>query len=181
MANLLPPFARKALIREYWARVVTLTLFMLAVALVSLSIMLLPTYMNLSAQVELMQASLQAAETEQERVDAALSALQTTNRLVRLLREQPDTVPLTRYYYELQTLAGPSVTITRISIQAEDQSVPEIDMSAVAATRQSLIDFLDDLQQHAWFGRVAVPIENLAQSENINFSVRVPVLDNPSL
>lgn len=176
MANLLPPFARKQLIREYWVRVLTLTLFMLAVVLLAIAIMLLPTYRTLSTQVAAMQDSLEDAEVEQARITASLTELQTTNRLLSYLRDVPATPSFTHYYYELQAIAGPGILITSINIQTNERVVSAVDMVAIASTRQGLIDFLDDLQRHPEFGRVAVPIENLAQSENIEFSVRIPVI-----
>ena len=176
MANLLPPFARKKLVREYWVRVATLVLFMLSVVMVAQIIMLLPTYVTMSQQVTAIEETFADAEAEQVRTDEAMAELQVANRLVRYLHEGGGVSTFTHYYNELQTVSGQGVFLTEFSIQTTDGVTDAISVRAVATTRQVLIDFLDDLQRHPEFGRVDVPIENLAQSENIEFSVRVPIL-----
>ena len=175
MANLLPPFARKKLVREYWLRVGTVVFLMLALAMAAVGVMMVPTYVHLNNNLNAMQSFIQGAEEEQARTQEAQAAVQSTNRLVRLLDDSRERVSFSYYHDQLEQLAGTSVSIRQFQIMQREGSVEDLRIEAVATTRQALIDFLDTLQTHEEFGQVDVPIASLAQSENITFNVQIPV------
>lgn len=177
MANLLPPFARKQLIREYWIRVFAVTLFMLSFLSISIIILSIPIFVHISSELEIMKQDIYGVEAEQIRIEEASKSIQRTNRLISLLHNTTETKDFSYYFDTLEDLAGNRVTIERFSVERLSNGVVEnIQIQAVAQTRQILIDFLDTLNTHEEFGRVDVPLANLAQSENINFSVSIPVI-----
>lgn len=176
MANLLPPFARKQLVYEYWTRVSSVFLLTLSVAIAAGMIMFIPTYVHISAQLDAMQASIHDAEVEQQRFQEASNELQVTNRFVQLLR-QVNPQPSFLYYYDILTsIAGTAVVVEHFTVSREGSGqIERIDVQAVARTRQVLINFLDALNVHPEFGRVEVPIASLSQAENISFNLAIPV------
>lgn len=178
MANLLPPFARKQLVREYWVRVLTIVLFVLAFTLGMVTIMFIPTYVHITAEVTAMESTIRDAEAEQMRTEEAQAEIQSTNRLVQLLHSSRSARLFTYYYEALEEVAGTEVAINQFTVARQEGEIDAVQIQAVARTRQSLIDFLGILQDHDEFGRVDVPIADLAQSENINFRVSIPVLAN---
>ena len=177
MANLLPQFARKKLIREYWIRLFSVILFMLSFVLLAIMIMFVPTFIFINTETVAMKETVRDAEAEKVRTEEASSIIQRTNRQVDLLRSSQDVRPFTYYFTLLEAVAGPVISVERFSaVREADGSIELIQIQAIAQTRQSLIDFLDELNDHQEFGRVNVPIANLAQSENIRFSVSIPIL-----
>lgn len=179
MANLLPPFARKQLVQEYWTRVFIVILFCFSAATLIAVIMFIPYYVHVTSQLASIRESIQDAEIEHQRMEDAAQEIQDTNRLVQLLIGT-DTHPQFLYYYNTLTdIAGSSVMIERFATSRTSEGVPEvISLEAVARTRQALIDFLDQLNTHPEFGRVEVPIPSLSQAENISFIISIPVLVN---
>ena len=178
MANLLPPHARKKLIREYWVRVATICICMVSFVLGALLVMLIPTYLYVLSAVDAMEDQAQDAQAEQFRTELARDDIQKTNRLVGLLRTTFDSVPVSYYYDTLEEIAGVRVKIENFDVVRQpDGTIENIRLRATAQTRQALIDFLDTLNAHGEFGRVDIPIANLAQSENIDFTVTIPIIE----
>lgn len=175
MANLLPPFARKELITEYWVRVTTLIFFMLSAVMFFLSLMLVPVYIGVSSNYNALVIRSDEMVGEKERIDFLVQDLQKVNVLVNQLKE-PEHKRFMYYYDSIHQIADEDVSIREITIKKGGEGFEDIILRATADTRQVLISFLDRLQNSSDFGSVDVPIQSLNESVNIEFTVRIPVI-----
>ncbi len=175
MINLLPPFARKHVLIAYWTRVAALALFAWTLAIVMVVLIHLTVYLELTTNINHMQQSVGEAERLHAFTAAASDDITTANQKARLLLEESDYASFTTYLSAMEELAGTSISIDEMQLRRDEEVVSPLSLSAVAATRQDLIAFIDAVQSHPSFGEVDIPISNLAQSQNISFSVQVPI------
>ncbi len=176
MINLLPPFARKQITLEYWVRVIGIGLFLLALVTVLVMIMLVPVYINLTNQVSSIGGSVADAEQIREQIVTASESLQTANQLAVLLVNDDPYQKFTTYFFWVEEAAGNMVQIEEVLLNRRTDDFVPMQVTAVAETRQNMIQFIENLQSYSHFGQVDIPISSLAQSENIRFSVQVPIL-----
>ena len=176
MINLLPPFARKHVFTAYWIRVVALALFAWALGLFMVVIMHVTVFLELTTTIGNMQRSVGMAEELQAFTTNATTEISVANDKARLLIVEDSYEPFTVYTSAMEDLAGEAITIIEMQVRRTEESLTPLTVTAVAATRQDLISFLDAVRAHDMFGEVDIPIANLSQSQNINFSVQVPII-----
>lgn len=181
MINLLPPFARKYVLVAYWTRVTALALFAWALAVSMGVVMLGAVYLQVDREMNSMQRSVGEAEELQAFITDAASQIDRANDQAQLLLAEDEYESFTTYVAEMERIAGTGVQVTNMSLQrATEEEWPPVQITAVAETRQDLISFLDAVEAHPLFGSVDIPIANLSQSQNIQFSLRVPIVTSES-
>lgn len=180
MINLLPPQAKKRVHTEYWVRVFTVAFVALSLALVMVVLMAAPIYISIQSAMSQMHASVQSAEQQSASIEANIATVEEANRKVQHLLSEDVAFPLTAYINAVKAQTNDGVDITAISLaRADNGNVNEIQVGAIGRDRQAVLDFLDTLSAHQMFGEVDVPLSSLAQSTAIEFSVTIPVTNNP--
>lgn len=178
MINLIPPVAKRNLIREYWLRVLVVWLLLAGCALLVGAALLLPPYVLIHSQVAAYEATVSAAEAKVEDYRAVSRELAIDTQLAQQLVQADDVALLSPYLDRFVELSGTAVDIGAIRI-GRDQSlaIQTISVSGRADDRQSLAAFRDRLLAEAAVASVDLPLSNLASDRDINFSLTVTLHD----
>lgn len=175
MINLIPPDARTRITTEYWARVVTVWLFLLAVAAVLAGAFLLPSYVLVTSQVRSFAVEAEAAKASVAHSDGTARVLVIAGDQARLLREGEQMRRFTDLMAAVSAAAGAGIDIREYSFSRAAGVVTPVQVGGVAATRQSLAVFRDALRAEPTFAAVDLPISNFAKDRDIEFSLSLTI------
>ncbi len=179
MTNLLPPQAKKRLLYEYYLRTTSVFLILSAIAIAVLVVLFSPSFLFLILQETSIETEVGTASTEIEEVNQATAAIREANFLAQLYTTQSEHDLNSTYIDKIKELASNDIRLTAISLtRGEAIEVDNINFTAVANTRQQLIVFLDKLSDSDVFGEFSFPISDLSQSNNIEFTLSVPIIQN---
>jgi len=179
MLNLLPPESKAQIIRMYRIRLAIVVLIFLLALIGFATLFLLPT-LYLAVQRETL-ASTRIAELGMEESTEAVE--ETTQELVDLKSRLAliDALRSTRYPMDV---VGEIVKLKpdKISLRAIDYTIPpsngvkdeggSVLIRGTAGTRDLLVQFRDALKATR-FSSVNLPIENLAENRNIDFTITI--------
>lgn len=173
MANLIPPAAKKAVIIEYWIRVVTVWLCLIGLAVVIMVCLQAPTMVLVNAQLQAYSEKYSAAIDRSNEFEAAQESIAEANTLATLLVEESDPVRLTELRAILDELAGDDVEVTGFVFVTEADALAPITVRGIADTRSALALFAEAVEEHALFAQAELPISNLARDRDITFSITI--------
>lgn len=181
MINLIPPRARKQVIREYWVRVVSVWFVLLGTTFLIIAILDLPLLVLVDQQKGAYATSYGEAADLSAEFEAAQETFAATNATARLLARGGEPVTFSAYIDALEELRGASVTIEELRFGQESTgALAGISVVGEASTRQALASFRDRIEAHALFTAVELPISNLAKDEDIRYSIKVtPAVPTP--
>lgn len=172
--NLIPPAARRRVIQEYWIRVVTVWLVLGVVAMAIVAILKIPLYVLVDAQAQVYLDTIAGASIDTEALNDAKNELNEANQIATKLMPKTEIVPFSTYTDALLQQRSDVIDISGISLARNVDSEPaEITVRGWAATRQDLAQFKTTVEAHELFSEVGLPLSNLAQDENIIFSVKI--------
>jgi cell division protein FtsB len=175
MINLIPPQAKKQMKREYWLRVSVTWLLLLCGVLVVFGGLLVPSFVLIDSQLrafEQQAASATAAASEQEGLKDEIATANREAAAVLALGTVPKISP---YLQRIEALRGGGITLNQVRVIRTDSVVTEIEVSGVAASRETLTAFSSRLADDDWFTKAPVPFENLAANEDIGFVIPIGV------
>jgi len=178
MTNLIPGSAKKKIVQEYWMRVVCAWVVLWSLCILVGVVLLWPTYVllsgNNSAYAEFFSdATERSAEFEASGQQLAAATRQSID--IIQLSEQPT---LSSILVDVWSAVGSvAVTIEDIDIIRSEleETLNPINITGEAVNRQALADFRLSLQSLPYVTAVDLPIENLAQNEDIAFTMTVAV------
>ncbi len=174
MINLTPPSAKKSILREYWLRVISVWLFLLASTSLIVASLLMPTYVLLQGKISAYQTEAEAAIAQADAHNLSTASLVTATRQALGLIKKSEQVTFTEVINLFSSLPNPGVGITAYELsRAADGSVENLTLNGTANTRQDLADFREILINHPRVEKIELPISNLALDRNIEFTVRV--------
>lgn len=173
MINLIPPKAKKIVIREYWTRVFVVWLFMLSIVLLIMAFLSVPTYILLRSLESAMASQIDYAKAEQGSYKELERTIKNTNALVNHLNLNEEQLSFSALLSELDAVAGPLVTLTQFGFIEEEGVLKQVSLLGQADTRVLLSTFRDKLEAHEAFASVDLPISNLAKDKDITFSMKV--------
>lgn len=172
MINLIPPKAKKLVVREYWLRVAAVWFLMLSFALLIMTFLSLPTYILISSLERAMASQIDYAKAEQGSYKELERTIKNTNALIVHLNRGEGEVRFSALVDELDQVSGESVTLTEFGFIEEDGELKQISLVGHADTRVALSSFRDRLEAHEQFASVDLPISNLAKDKDITFSMK---------
>lgn len=174
MINLIPPIAKRNLIREYWLRVLVVWIVLAGIALFGGAALLLPPYVLITSQVAVYESTASAAEAQVEDFRSISSELVTASQLAQRLVEADQLEPLHQYVTQFIALGDESITITNVRLSRSSESeIQSINVSGRAADRQSLAAYRDRLLAESAVATVDLPLSNLASDRDIEFSLQI--------
>ena len=182
MTNLLPAKVKKSLVWEYWLRVVSVWFVVWGSAVLAAAVLFLPTYVLIGGQINQQNQSVdKAAESVKEYEQAALS-IKEANKQAELAAETGKAARISVLIERIENLQGDKIRINSLNIsRKEDNSFNRLTVAGTAEDRRSLASFRDRLLTEDWITAADLPISNLVQSSNINFSIPVEIkLDDNS-
>ena len=173
MINLIPPAARKNIIKEYWVRVVTVWLFLAGTVSLIILFLLLPTYVLIGMQNNLLKQDVATASLKSHSYDVSATVLLNANRQAQLLVDTREVTPFSLYTNKLEKLAGTKVTIQEMRFSRLESLAGTIQISGVSNTRQNLADFRDAIEADQNFSTVDLPISSLVKDRDLLFSMEI--------
>jgi hypothetical protein len=173
MINLIPPQAKKGIVREYWTRVVSVWFYTWSAALLGGVLIMVPAYVLINSQVSVYEesaklASEKVATFEDVSKGLAASSLQA-GKLVTSFRQSL----ISERISALRSLEKPGVTLSDFTIGRVDETYAPIQVTGTAQNRQALAAFRDRLLAQPDVASVDLPISNLAKDRDIQFSLLV--------
>jgi hypothetical protein len=173
MFNVLPDILKKQIKTEYklhrWL-VIAFAVFFLQISAV---ILFLPSWVNsfsrereLTAQVNSISSS-----SSYQNADAASAIIQTNNVKLGIINSSfmyPKIIPLIKSILSDKTSG---IRLNELFYASSNATSGIISFGGVSDTRESLIAFVDSLEQSKVFKKVDLPISNLAKNKDIEFSI----------
>ena len=174
MINLIPPSAKKAIIREYYIRAVTVWMALVLAALCIVAVLCLPAYVLVQLQETNVTSSFAKMQEDSGAFLEASNVIEETNKTARSLDEVYSIQPLLPVIAHIQSLAPSGIIFDEIVIsRAKDHSVETVTVSGEAATRESLASYRDALRSDEKFSDVTLPLSNLAKNEEVPFTIKM--------
>lgn len=172
--NLLPPIEQKSVLHMYRKRFLALVFFSVAFLLLSGAVLLLPSYIVLRNNAEVLiikRDQLQKEETSSIQGTLATTIADINKRLAVF----PDVVmpsPVVGTFVApvLKRKTG-AVHITNLSYNTADGGGISLQISGTAASRSDLLAFADALKTEKGFKNVTVPISSFIKDSNVTFSI----------
>lgn len=172
MINLIPPAAKKSVIREYWKRVITVWLLLFSSALIILVVFLLPTYVALQTEIGLLDEKVAVNAGLLSAYDVSATELVTANAQAKLLLDSESEISLSEIIIKLDTIAGKDVSINNYIFESKIDN-NTIVLSGVAVTRQALALFKDTIGKEEEVASVDLPIPNLIKDKDLIFTMTI--------
>lgn len=173
MINLIPPKAKKIVIREYWSRVAAVWMLMLSFALLIMSLLSLPTYVLIRSLEDAMASQIDYAKAEEGSYKESERVIRDTNAFVNHLRGGEEDIAFSIFIEELDKISSENITLTQFGFARENGELKQISLTGHANTRVGLSNFRDELAAHELFASVDLPISNLAKDKDITFSMKL--------
>ena len=173
MINLIPPIVRKAVIKEYWTRVISVFLFIISLVSFGIFVFALPVYVLVSDQVDVYAQSASEASKRVAEYDLSAGALIRANQMAQKIFELREVDRFTDAVTLLESLQSTEIFITSFQFERAQGKVGPVMIIGKAATRQALADFRDQLLKQPEISDVVLPISNLAKDKDIEFSISV--------
>lgn len=174
MRHILLPTAEKfALRREYYTRLLTVGCFLFSVAILSGIVSMLPTYINarIKEKDSLNKVSSLKDESKASGLLAIEKELKGDSTLFTFLDKTSNKVHASSIIEDIIESRG-NVTILSFDYARVSASSVSLIIQGKAPTRESLLAFKSRLESLAKDAIVELPVSQLAERSNIQFSLR---------
>jgi len=175
MTNLIPPNSKKQIVRLYWVRVVSVWGLFWALALLISAILLYPTYLLVTGTAA---AYAETAASVTERTDIyndMVAELNKSNQEAKAIVRMSESPVLSGILQDIWGVNGQGIAIASINLVRQAGDIAPVALTGEASDRQALASFRDRLEALAYVEKVDLPIENLAGSQDISFTITVTV------
>lgn len=173
MVNLISSTTRRKLTTLYYARLVTATSVALGSVVLIGTVLLLPSYFFINAEVD--QASRYVASAEgianQRAKGAAPETLAAFNEATRFLNttaREPSFAHIMILAVEDKLLG---ISVSNVAVTYDDGGVATVRLTGTATTRAVLIAFSNQLKKVAEFKNVTIPVSDLVSDTDGPFSI----------
>jgi len=173
MINLIPPIAKKQVLKEYRFRVFSLWLILLSLVLLISSALAIPTIFLIESLASANAANIIEIKQDQSNNDDIGETINASNEIVRQVNQSQDRIMFSELIYTLDALAGADISLTQFSFKETEGKIDAISLIGFAKTRASLSAFREVLDQHESFSDIQLPISNLAKDKDITFSMQI--------
>lgn len=171
MINLIPPKAKKSIVTEYWVRVSSTWSYLWAFTFICSAAIVFPAYISVSSQVSVYEESAQQASAKVADYKSAATGLVRSSQQASVVVNESRLPDFSDYIALFEDLQGSQVSIERISISRSVDGIKPVQIVGTAFDRQSLASFRDRLLAESIVDEVDLPISNLAQDSDIQFSL----------
>jgi len=178
MANLLPERNKKSIRREYLLRLLGVFLIFSAITLFLVSIFLLPSFFLSKNKAGLANEKIEFLKSYIEKISRSgiTDLLIETNRKIEILGLSEEK-SLNEAISLIIDKKNNSILITDFALRITEDEVKGKEKSlfvgGLADNRSSLISFVESLESISGFKNIDLPVSNLAQNEDIDFSLKV--------
>jgi len=180
MTNLLPPAAKKQIVFEYWIRVFSVWIILWSVCLLISAIVLWPTYILIVGSSEgYADSVLDASERTAQYESISQTLSQATKQAQTIIIKDRQT-KLSVIFAEVENAAGSGVDLSGVTVNRNKSDIDPVRVQGIASNRQSLAAFKNRLETIPYVVSVDLPIENLAENQDIVFTLSV-IINNDDL
>lgn len=172
MINLIPPSARTQVKQEYWIRVGSVWMILIAIALCMVALLLVPVFVLVKKQQAVFGDQFASAQDTQAQFSAAADLLKNANDAAALLSGgQTDFMP-SAIFETVNSVLTSEIIITQYNI-SKKEGVQSVAVIGQATSRTALAAFRDALESHPRFASAELPLANLAKDVDILFNITV--------
>lgn len=170
LTNLLPAERQRAHARIYLLRLGTITMLFFAGLGVAAGVLLLPTYVHLSNQVEVKAAALESLSAgittaEEEQLTRELALLAQNAQLLTKYGEEARAVD---YVRAALAVGRPGVVLRGVRYATQG---PTLTLRGVATTREALREYQRALQQEQFIESAELPVSTYAKESDLPFTI----------
>jgi len=173
MINLIPPKGHKTLKHEYLLRVGSVYSFMLAGVLVSASVLLIPTYVLISAQLNTVEKSIPEASEATAEFIAAEKEIKQANTTITQLRTFPRSLSISTIIREIVSKTPEKIVFKTFEAHEEKGVLKSIQVQGVAPSRTELASLKNKIEESPLFKTATVPIGDLAKDADLPFAITI--------
>lgn len=174
MTNLLPQSEQLTIQKEYkYRRAVVFVLMFVGAVLMSAGF-LLPSLILSNIKLETIGSEAKKARVENEeqsKVNSSTVVLKETEEKLALLKSDDEERSVVSAISLITKNKSPNIRIKEISYESGEMG--RIVITGISKDRQSLTDFLNQMQTIAVFKSVDLPVSNFAKDKDINFSMQI--------
>ena len=176
MINLIPPHAKRFVIKEYWSRAITVMLWLVTMAVMIVALFHVPSYVLLTALERSYQSQAAAANDIKENEQELSRTVDEINTMSSYLVAARTEVSFADVRQRLTSLAGDVVEIERLEFQsALVAETPNVTIYGTAATRNDLASFRDALVAEPDIAAVDLPLSSLAADQDLSFQMSIDI------
>lgn len=175
MTNLIPPESKKQLVRLYLVRLISVWSLLWSVSLLLAALLLYPSYLLITG---ISAAYVETAASVSERTevyDAIVEDLNRSSQEAKVIVQTNQESSLSDLLQDMWSVNGQEVEITSVQLSRNADGVTPIGLTGEAVNRQALALFRDRLDALPYVTEVNLPIGNLAENQDINFTILVSV------
>lgn len=177
MANLVPQHIQKQVRREYYVRVATVWLFLVAGAFLVSTIALIPTYVLVSTQTSTLKSVISDTSVHRTAYEDAVETLSESEELAQYIRNGA-LPPMYELVRTVVTKANSKVALSEVHITRNENTFAPLTVQGNADTRAALVAYRDALRADAHFKEVLLPVESLIGDTDLVFSMTADVSDS---
>lgn len=174
MINLVPTNGLKTIRKEYWIRVVSVWLVLLGLVCIVGIVLLLPSYIRLTMQINDINAASNTLNESAISFDVSAAELIEANNQAQLLTRESDAPDFSEYIAAAESVAGSGIAVDSFVLLTASPSTL-FTVTGEAATRQDLELFRDQLEASPEFLAVRLPISNFISDRDITFSMDITI------
>ena len=176
MINLIPPQAKRDVIREYWCRALTVLLVLMSLAMAVVVLLHVPTYVLLKSLERSYASEAHTTNEMQARKETLSQEIDVINAKARYITTTAAAVSFTDLRQRFYTFAGETIMIERIDFQADDlEAESQATLYGVAATRSDLASFRDTLVAEPDVATIELPLSSLAADRDLDFQLLLTI------
>ncbi len=175
MINLIPPAARRLVVREYWVRVLSVWMFLVGTGCLVVAALLLPTYVLIHSQISVLSETSSGVAEKVATYDSSAAELKLASEQAAILMSGGSTTPFSTYLTLIEASAGSDIEIRSVDFTRGGTGNGAVILSGESNTRQALADFRDALESEGSFTKVDLPISNLIKERDVLFSIQMQI------
>lgn len=175
MINLIPNEEKKKMVKNFYARLVSVILIMLSFSFLLLSLLLFPSYFMLNIKEGIIKENLNtqkkelALEVDQKSLDEFKDL---DLQLLTIEKVKGKTFLVSqKVINEIIAEKMPDIKITQITYEVDAKTGKKVNINGLAPSRERLLLFRLALEDNNAFQKVDLPISNFVKGSNIKFSL----------
>lgn len=174
MLNLIPPKAYRDITREYWIRVISVWVYLVATAFVILAVLTIPVYVLVYIQSDSYNNSVATAQTSLDKINVFEAEIKKANNQASIILNSKPPVLSSEYVDSIIKYAGDTVAVSTFRFD-NNPNTPNLVISGEAATRNSLADFKTKLENDGSYLKVDLPISSLIKDVEVPFTMNLAI------
>jgi len=179
MTNLIPPSAKMEVVKLYRQRLISVYALLWSLALLVGSMLLYPTYLLITGTNAAYTETAAVVSERTEVYNQIVADLGRSNDEAKTIVVLNQEISLSDRLQDVWSVSEQGIEITSVRIDRVVGGIAPIGLTGKAVNRQALALFRDRLMALPYVTEVNLPIENLANNQDITFAIGVVV--NPDV